>query len=199
MAIDRQLQIRDQAEAREAHYLRQTAGIERRDALLAWRAEAAKLLAETFTHWSPDPARRQRQIGQCLAELEVMARQLFDRGWLVKQPVLLEMASTAIAPVAAAQAAGKIGDFFPYFRAAVRRYVPVNADQIQHAARRQGSSLAASDVFAGLVGLIKAPAMTATEAIGERHAERVQESCKPPARRGRPRKVTGGETLSLDF
>lgn len=188
MALDRQLQIRDSEAAREVYFLSQTAGIDRREALRSWRAEAANLLAQTFTHWSQDLAHRQRQIGQCIAELEIMARQLFERGWLLKQDLLLEMARTAIAPVAAAQAAGKIGDFFPYFRTSIRRYVPVHAEEIQQLARRQGSSLAAADVFAGLVGLLKPAQVTATEVIGERHAERVQEACKPAARRGRPAK-----------
>jgi hypothetical protein len=200
MALDRLLQVRDQGTDREAHFLRQTAGIDRRAALRAWRTAAAHLLTQSFTHWSPDAARRQRQIGQCLAELEVLARQLFDRGWLLKQDLLIETARTAIAPIAAAQAAGKIGDFFPYFRTVIRRYVPVNADQIQQVARRQGSSLAAADVFAGLVGLLRPAQITPTEAIGERHAERVQEACKQPARgRGRPAKFQSAADETLDL
>lgn len=196
MALDRQLQIRDDAARREAHFLRQAGGVERREALRAWRTEAAQLLGSTFTHWAADPARRQRQIGQCIAELEVLARHLFDRGWLLKHETLLSMAREAITPVAAAQAAGKIGDFYPYFRAAIRRYVPVNADEIQHTARREGAQ-PAGDLMAALSGLLTARQASPVEAIGERHAERMHESSKPAARRGRPRKDTGAGTLDL--
>jgi hypothetical protein len=197
MALDRQLQIRDDAVAREAHFLKQSADIERKAALRSWRAAAAKVLGDAFT-WPADPARRAKLIGQCTGELEVMAQHLFDRGWLLKEDRLIAMVETCIAPIAAAQVAGKIADFWPYFRSAVRRHVPVNADEIQHEARRVGGAVSAADVFAGLSGLLQRPAITATEAIGERRAEARQEACKPAARgRGRPRKIIGEETLSL--
>lgn len=199
MALDRQLQKRDDAVAREAFFLKQAGGIERRDALRAWRAAAARLLSETLT-WPADEARRTRLIGQCVGELEAMARQLFDRGWLLKQDRLLEVARTAVTPVAAAQAAGKIGDFWPYFRASVRRFVPVHAEELQRLARREGGAVGAADVFAALAGALgQRPAVTAVEAIGERHAERVQEACKPAAKRGRPKKFQAAEDATGDL
>lgn len=198
MALDRQLQQRDDAVAREAYFLRQSAGIDRKEALRAWRAEAARLLGATFTHWSTDQARRQRQIGQCIAELEVLARHLYARGWLVKHETLVEMARQAIAPVATAQATGKIGDFFPYFRASVRRFVPVNADELQHTARREGAQ-PAGDLMAALSGLIMPRQVSPVEALGERHAERVQEACKPAAKRGRPAKFQAAADATGDL
>lgn len=199
MALDRQLQIRDDAVAREAYFLKQNAGIERRQALRAWRAAAAELLAETFT-WPTDPAKRSRLIGQCVGELEVMARQLFDRGWLLKEERLLEVARTCITPVAAAQTAGKIGDFWPYFRAAVRKFVPVHAEELQRLSRREGGAVGAADVFAAIAGVIgQRPAVTATEAIGERQAERMHEACKPAARRGRPPKFRAAAEATGDL
>lgn len=201
MALDRQLQQRDAFVAREAHYLKQIGGIDRREALRAWRAEAAKLLGGTFTHWSADEARRSRQIGQCIAELEIMARQLFDRGWLLSQARLVEIAGQAIAPVAAAQAAGKIGDFHPYFRTAVRRFVPLNAEELQRTARRDGSDTAhaAGDVMAALVGALAPRQIGAVEAVGERHAERVHDASKPVARRGRPPKFKAAAEATGDL
>lgn len=196
MALDRQLQIRDAERDREAHFLRQSAGIDRTAALHAWRAAAAKLLGTTFSHWSEEPARRERQIGQCIAELEVLARHLYDRGWLVNHATLLAMAEQAIAPVAAAQAAGKIGDFYPYFQTSIRRFVPLHAEELQRTARREGAQ-AAGDLMAALSGLLTARQTSPVEAIGERHAERVQAAGKPVAKRGRPRKDTGAGTLDL--
>jgi hypothetical protein len=197
MALDRQLQIRDQATAREAHFLKQSADIDRKAALRSWRAAAGEVLAKAFT-WPADPARRAKLIGQCTGELEVMAQHLFDRGWLLKEDRLIAMVETCIAPIAAAQAAGKITDFWPYFRSAVRRHVPVNADEIQHEARRVGGAVSAADVFAGLAGLIQRPTITATEAIGERRAEVRQEACKPVAR-GRPPKFKAAADATLDL
>lgn len=190
MALDRPLQIRDDAVAREAYFLRQSGGIDRREALSAWRAEAAVLLGSTFTHWASDPARRQRQIGQCI--------DLYDRGWLLKHETLMEMARQAIAPVAAAQVKGKIADFYPYFRASVRRFVPVHADEIQQQARREGAQ-PAGDLMAALSGLIVPRPVSPVEAIGERHAERVHEASKPAARRGRPKKFQAAAEATGDL
>ena len=199
MALDRQLQIRDDEVAREAHFLRQHAGIARRDALRSWRAAAYQLLAVTFSHWPAETAHRQRLIGQCVGELESMARQLFDRGWLLQEARLLEVCRTCLAPIVAAQAAGKIGDFWPYFRVAVRRFVPVHAEELQRLARREGGAVGAADVFAAIAGALARPAVTATEAIGERHAERAQAACTPPAKRGRPKKFQAAEDATGDL
>ena len=201
MALDREFQRREARVAREAHYLQQTAGIDRRKALLAWRAAAAKLLGETFNHWAKDPSRRTRQIGQCIGELEVMAEQLHDRGWLLSHDRLVDLARQAVAPVATAQAAGKIGDFWPYYRAAVRRFVPVNADEIQREARKAGadSTRAAGDLMAALAGVVSSNKASPVEAIGARHAEAAQEACKPAARRGRPPKFKAAAEATGDL
>lgn len=201
MALDRSMQNRDDAVAREAHFLRQTAGIDRKEALRTWRAEASKLLAETFTQWATDPARRARQIGQCVGELETLARQLYDRGWLVRHDLLMNLARQAIAPVAAAQAAGKISDFWPYYRASVRRFIPVNAEQVQRIARRDGSDTAhaAADLMAALSGVLAPRLASPVEAIGERHEEMRQEACKAPARSGRPKKFQAAEDATGDL
>lgn len=200
MALDRQMQIRDQRVAREAQFLKAYGDVDRKQALRAWRAEAAALLGDTFTHWATDPARRQRQIGQCIAELETMAQQLFDRGWLLKHDRLVEVARKAIEPVAAAQAAGKIGDFYAYFRASVLRFVPVNADELQKAARRDGTDSAhAGDLMAALAGVLTSRPVSPVEAIGERREEARQEACKPHARRGRPKKFQAAEDATGDL
>ena len=201
MALDRQFQLREKRVAGEAYYLQQTAGIDRREALRAWREAAAKLLGDTFRHWATDPARRARQIGQCISELETMAEQLHDRGWLLSHDRLVALAAKAIAPVAAAQAAGKIGDFWPYFRAAARRFVPVNAEEIQQAARRDGADTTrtAGDVLAALAGALTAREASPVEAVGERRAESMQEASKPAAKRGRPPKFKAAAEATPDL
>jgi hypothetical protein len=201
MALDREFKRREEHVSREAHFLKQTAGIERRQALLAWRAAAAKLLGDTFSHWSREPARRTRQIGQCIGELEIMAEHLHDRGWLLSLDRLVDLARQAIEPVAVAQAAGKIGDFWPYYRASVRRFVPVNADEIQREARKAGSdsTRTAGDVMAALAGVVAALQSSPVEAVAARRAEASQEACKPAARRGRPPKFKAAAEATGDL
>ncbi|MBC8009971.1 MAG: hypothetical protein H7067_07730 [Burkholderiales bacterium] len=199
MALDRQFQIRETVVGREAHFLKQHGGVDRAVALRNWRRDAANLLQATLS-WPTDASRRTRLIGQCIGELEGMSRQLYDRGWLLQQDRLLEVARTCLAPIAAAQAAGKIDDFWPYFRASVRRFVPLHAEELQRLARQTGGVVGAADVFAALSGVItERAAVTPVEAIGARHAERVQDACKPPTRRGRPPKFRAAAEATGDL
>ncbi|MEY4489711.1 MAG: hypothetical protein RIQ79_2219 [Verrucomicrobiota bacterium] len=201
MALDRDVQERDARReslaVAEARFLRERAGVDRRERLAAWREWVAKKLIADFI-LPADPAKRDRLIGQCTAELEVLVRQLFDRGWLIEGKRLAQVVGDCLAPIAAAQQAGKIGDFYPYFRSSVRRYVGANAEEIQQATRRDGAEAGAISigaVMAGLVGRIAGPSIV--EVVGDR-ASYVQPSEKAIARgRGRPHKVTGSETLPL--
>jgi hypothetical protein len=187
----------------EARFLRERAGVDRKERLAAWREWAAKKLLADLAHVMPhEDAARARLIGQCTAELERMVRQLFDRGWLIEGKRLAEVVDTCLAPIAAAHRAGKVQDFWPHFRASVRRYVPINAEELQRTARRDGAD-AASAISGGLalaLGMLTAPkAPSITEVIGERHAERVQAACKPGAKRGRPRKFQAATDATDDL
>lgn len=187
----------------EARFLRERAGVDRKERLAAWREWAAKKLLAELAHSLPaEDAARARLIGQCTAELERMVRQLFDRGWLIEGKRLAEVVDACLAPIAAAHRAGKVADFWPHFRASVRRYVPINAEELQRTARRDGAD--AGSAFGGglalALGLLREPqAPSITEVIGERHAERVQEACKPAAKRGRPRKFGVAEQATGDL
>lgn len=193
MALDRDVQERDSRHeslaSAETRFLRERAGVERKERLAAWREWAAKKLLAEFTHWPADPAARARQIGQCTAELEVLVRQLFDRGWLIEGKRLAQVVSDCLAPIAAAQRAGKVGDFYIYLKSSVRRYVGANAEEIQRAARRDGSEIAQtmSTILAGVIGRLQAPSIT--EVIAEKPQ---QAPCKPAAR-GRPLKCNAPE------
>lgn len=199
MALDRDVQERDgrreSLAAAEARFLMERAGVDRRERLAAWREWAAKKLLAEFTHWPADPAARAKQVGQCTAELEALVRQLFDRGWLIEGRRLAQVVSECLSPIAAAQQAGKIGDFFPYFRVAVRRYVGANAEDMQGMARRDGADVAQSmaGILAGVIGRLQAPSLT--EVIAERPK---QAPCMGVAR-GRPArfKLAAEATLPL--
>jgi hypothetical protein len=197
MALDRDVQERDgrreSLASAEARFLKERAGVDRRERLSAWREWAAKKLLAEFTHWPADPAARAKQIGQCTAELETLVRHLFERGWLLEGKRLAQVASDCLAPIAVAQRAGKIGDFFPYYRAAVRRYVGANAEEMQGMARRDGADVAQSmaGILAGVIGRLQAPSIT--EVIAERPK---QEPCTGAAR-GRPAKFKAAQSATL--
>jgi hypothetical protein len=56
-------------------------------------------------------------------------------------------------PIAKAQKAQKVGDFWPYFRASVKRYVDANAEKIQALARRTGGDEGTRTFSEALAGL----------------------------------------------
>lgn len=168
MALDRQLQIREAEEAREAHFLQASAGIDRAVAIRRWRRRCRATLLASL-RWPEDEQRREREIENCVALLQTIARHLYQRGWLLNEERLGQLVKDFLRPIAAAQAAGKVRDLYPYFRAAVARYVPVNADEIQQVAKRTGADVGSS--MASLVaGLARPAAPSMTEILAERPA-----------------------------
>ncbi|MBL9187882.1 MAG: hypothetical protein JNK23_10410 [Opitutaceae bacterium] len=139
------------AEAEE-RWLRERAGIDPAERLASWDAWVRRVLAEALV-WPADAARREKLLAQCAAEMTVLARQLRGRGWLLDGKVLAAHVQACLAPIAKAQRAGKVGDFWPYFRAAVSRYVGANAEEIQQQAKRTGADEGAQSIGALLGGL----------------------------------------------
>lgn len=182
MALDRDVQNRDSAEAAaeqaEAIYLREVAGIERAAALRRFRGRLRATLLRDFV-WPEEEIRRERLLAKCARELEVIARQLYSRGWLVNEQRLGELVKACLAPVAAAQRAGKINEFWPYFSRSVRAYVGVNAESIQRQARRDGADVASSMAsIIGSMGLrgLPVPAPSLTEIVAEQTGRAVHQA-----------------------
>lgn len=173
MALDRQFQIREAEDAREAHFLQANAGIDRTTALRRWRRRCRATLLATL-QWPADEARREREVENCVALLQTIAHHLYQRGWLLQEERLGQLVKDFLRPIAAAQAAGKVRDLYPYFRSAVARYVPVNADQIQQVAKRTGadvgSSMATLVSGLGIPGLTRPAAPSMTEILAEHPA-----------------------------
>jgi hypothetical protein len=140
-----------QAEA-DDRWMRESAGIDPAERLLAWDRWLAGTLAKAL-QWPNDAARREKLIRQCAAEITGMAKQLRGRGWLLDGDALAKHVRALLAPIAVAQKAGKVGDFWPYFRASVGRYVGTNAEEIQAHARRSGADEGAQSFGAVLAGL----------------------------------------------
>lgn len=155
-------------------WLRERAGVDPEERRRSWRRWLRKELEKTL-QWPSQAAARDRLIGQCIAELTTLARQLRGRGWLLDGAALAGHVRELLAPVAKAQRAGKVGDFWPYFRVAVRRYVETHADEIAAQARRSGADEAIQTMAGALaaLGLGKAPqkAPSLTELVTDRAAE----------------------------
>jgi hypothetical protein len=145
-------------------WLRERAGIDPEERRASWRRWLRKTL-ETSLQWPEDTVAKERLIGQCAAELTVLARQLRGRGWLLDGAALAEHVRALLEPIAKAQRAGKVRDFWPYFGEAVSRYVGAHAEEIQAHARRTGADEAAQTMAGALAALglhkaaSKAPSM----------------------------------------
>lgn len=140
-----------QAEA-DDRWLRERAGIDPEERRASWRRWLRKEL-EKALQWPSNPAARARLLGQCAAEMTVMARQLRGRGWLLDGAALAVHVRACLAPIGEAQRDGKVRDFYPYFCASVSRYVGANAEEIQAHARRTGADEAAQSMAAALSAL----------------------------------------------
>lgn len=171
MALDRQLQIREAEEAREALFLQQSAGIDRVEAIRRWRRRCRATLLRDL-QWPADETRRERLVEKCVRELEVIARHLYQRGWLLNEERLGLLVKACLAPIGEAQRSGQIREFWPYFSRSVRAFVGINAEQIQSQARRDGSDVATSMASLvanlGIPGLIKPATASLTEILAER-------------------------------
>lgn len=172
MLDDRDERQREQREADE-RWLRERAGIDAAERLESWdRWIRGTLLA--VLEFPPEVDARRRLLGQCAAEITVLAQQLRGRGWLLDGKALAAHVHALLAPIGKAQRAGKVGDFWPYFRAAVGRYVEANADSIQREAKRSGadeSTVTMAAVLGGLSVLKVPPAESMTELLAARAAE----------------------------
>ncbi|QYM80247.1 hypothetical protein K0B96_06435 [Horticoccus luteus] len=171
---ERDDQRRDQAEADE-RWMCERAGIDPAERLLAWDRWLVSTLQKAL-QWPADPVRRSKLVRQCAAEITGLAKQLRGRGWLLDGDALAKHVRGMLAPLAAAQRAGKIDDFWPYFRAAVGRYVGAHAEEIQAHARRTGADDGAQSFGAVLAGLgITAEARQRRPSLTELLADRAGE------------------------
>ncbi len=143
---------RTEEDRAEDLWLRERAGIDPEERRASWRRWLRKEL-ETSLQWPKDAAARERLIGQCGAEITVLARQLRGRGWLLDGTALAVHVRALLAPIGKAQRAGKVRDFWPYFGEAVSRYVGANAEEIQGHARRTGADEGAQSMAGALAAL----------------------------------------------
>lgn len=165
---------RQESEQADDQWLATTAGINPEERREAWRRWLRREL-EKALQWPKNEAARDRLIGQCAGEITVLARQLRGRGWLLEGTALAVHVRALLAPIAKAQKAGKIKDFWPYFGEAVSRYVGANAEEIQQHARRTGAEEGAQTMAGALAAFGLAGAQktgpSLTELVADRDAQ----------------------------
>jgi hypothetical protein len=133
----------------------------------------------TRLQWPTDERRRIKLLGQCATRLEKIALELWRRGWMLEGKALARHILAALDDVAAAQAAGRIKEFYPFFCRVVDSYVGIHAEEIQAEARRLAGTRAAGDLIQQVLGnslTASIPALVATRRseINEAKAEKLR-------------------------
>jgi hypothetical protein len=168
----------EEREDREAMLLR----LEKRDAAgRIWMSQGqpieARLLkfdtwirAELATRidWAWAGTAKAKRIEQCRAQLERLVLALWRRGWMLDGAKLAKHLRTALDDVGAAQRAGRVKDFWPFFKSVVDKYVGLNSEEIQAEAMSNGSAV--SQVFE----LLKKSAPSLPEAMAQRKDETIR-------------------------
>lgn len=120
--------------------------------------------------WTWAGEQKTKRINQCRIEIEGLVCRLWERGWMLDGKRLAAHLQAALEDVSAAQKAGRVKSFWPFFQSVMQRYVGVNAEEIQNEAMSAGAHVAA--VFEQLAK--KAP--TLPELMAQRRAETIREA-----------------------
>lgn len=113
-----------------------------------------------------------RRIEQCRVELEGLVLALWRRGWMLDGAALAGHIRDALDDVGAAQKAGRVRDFWPFFKAVVDRYVGVNAEEIRTESMRLGAHV--GQVFQRLNQAHVAKGKSLPELLAQRRQEQGQ-------------------------
>jgi valyl-tRNA synthetase len=114
------------------------------------------------------PAQAKR-LEQCRAQLETMLKHLFERGWHLDGRKLADLITAALDEVGAAQRAGRVKDFWPFFKSVISRYVGTHAEEIQAEALSAGNAV--SQILEATLRGLPAKAPTVTELVAQRASE----------------------------
>lgn len=125
---------------------------------------------EQLIDWKWAGEDKPRRIEQCRIELENLALGLWRRGWLQDGRKMAAHIEAALADISAAQKAGRVKDFWPFFKSVVNRYVGINSEEIKAEAMSAGTAIA--DVFTMLQ---KKAAPSLSELLAKRHDETLRE------------------------
>ena len=144
--------------------------------LLKFDTWLRRKLAERL-FWPSDPPRKAKLIEQCRVKLERLVIDLWRRGWLLDGQRLAKHILAALDDIAAAQAAGRVKEFWPFFCRVVDRYVGLNSEEIQAEARAIAGARPIGSIIAQLgVRSNTSPASpTLPELVAQRREETLRE------------------------
>ncbi len=106
--------------------------------LLKFDAWLARELAVRLD-WAWAGEAKARRIEQCRVYMERLVLEMWRRGWMLDGKRLAKHLQTVLDNIGNYQRAGKVAEFWPYFRACVDRYVGGNAEEIRAEAMRAGA------------------------------------------------------------
>ncbi len=122
--------------------------------------------------WKWAGAMKDRKLEQCRIQIDGMILALWRRGWMLDGHRLADRIKEMLDAIGKAQRGGAVRDFWPYFKAAVERYVGLNAEEIQ--AEAMSAGVAMGQVFQQLTkGLPAGPALP--ELVAQRAGETLKD------------------------
>jgi len=136
--------------------------------LLKFDAWVGRQLAKRLD-WTWAGAAKAKRIEQCRVYLERLVLEMWRRGWMLDGKRLARHVETVLDNVGAYQRAGKVAEFWPYFRACVDRYVGGNAEEIRIEAMRAGAHV--GQLMAALAANRPAKAVSVPELVAQRAQE----------------------------
>ncbi len=127
--------------------------------------------------WRGTERQQRKMMEQCRVKLERLVMDLWRRGWLLDGQKLAGHILAALDDIAAAQRAGRVKDFWPFFCRVVDRYVGINSEEIQAEARAMAGARPMSSILEGLhLGTKPAAAgPTLPELVAQRREETLRE------------------------
>jgi len=135
--------------------------------LISFDSWLRRQLEERFV-WPLAEAKKKKLIEQCRIELERLILELWKRGWYLDGKRLAAHLQRVLDSISKYQKAGKVEDFWSYFKSSVNRYVGVNAEEIQTEAMRAGAHV--GQVLSAM-GISTKAEITLPELIAQRRNE----------------------------
>lgn len=128
----------------------------------------AELDARLEWGWAGD--QKDKRIEQARVYLERMVLGLWRRGWMLDGSRLAARIRELLDAVGSYQRAGKVRDFWPYFRVSVDRYVGLNSEELQAETLRAGAAIGQA-----MAAILKQPGGRKAPSLPELVAQRAQE------------------------
>ena len=131
----------------------------------------AKVELAARLDWTWAGAAKVQRIAQCHIQLETLLKNLFERGWHLDGKRLAKHVTDALDEIRAAQDAGRVKDFWSFFKSVTARYVGTHAEEIQDEAMGAGAHV--GQIFEAALRHAKPAGPTIPELVAQRAQERL--------------------------